>query len=196
MKTYDFGVTGVLILFAILNLLGVVLAPRPAFASAHPAETLPVLTPSPQRIYWTGSDAARLDVDRLEGVTLPALDTPVSAALERLGAALGGPLPVTSSGALRLVLASLPSEYPDRTRHEGYRLAVDAQGVVVSAETAYGLHNGLVTLTALIDKERGIPCVTVLDWPDQEVRAVYAGSLDEAESLLDRFVGLKPQIIS
>lgn len=125
------------------------------------------------------------------GVTLPALDTPVSAALERLGAALGAPLPVTSSGALRLVLAPLPSECPDRTRHEGYRLAVDAQGVVVSAETAHGLHNGLVTLTALIDKERGIPCVTVLDWPDQEVRAVYAGSLEEAESLLDRFVGLK-----
>lgn len=191
MKTRASRGIGSSIRLAILDLLAVVLVPGLAFVSASPGETLPVLTPSPQQISWTGSDAAWLDADRLDGVTLPALDTPVSAALERLGAALGGPLPATSSGALRLVLAPLPSEYPDRTRHEGYRLTVDGKGVVVSAETAHGLHNGLVTLTALVDKERGLPCVTILDWPDQEVRAVYAGSLDEAESLLDRFVGLK-----
>lgn len=151
---------------------------------------LPVVKPMPQEISWTSDDEAWLAVDALRGVALPDADAQVSAALERLANALDAPLPVTPTGNLRLELDSLPPSVSERTRHEAYHLAADADGIVITAATSHGLHNGLITLTALADKEKGIPCVTITDWPDQMMRATYSGNLNEAEELFDWFVEL------
>lgn len=152
---------------------------------------LPEIVPQPQEMAWTSGAAAWLETGTLQGVRMDEGVSAAQAAIDRLGKKLGTPLASSADGKLRLELGPLDGAIPERTRAEAYRLVVDASGAFIRAETVHGIHNGLITLTALASSDGRIPCVTVTDWPDQELRGTYAGSMREAEERFDQFVMLK-----
>lgn len=155
------------------------------------AGALPVMVPQPQEMAWTSGREAWLESGALTGVRMDASLSEAQAAIGRLFKKLGAALPVTADGTLRLELGALDAAIPARTRAEAYHLVVDNAGALIRGETAHGIHNGLITLTALAGSDGRIPCVTVTDWPDQELRGAYSGSMREAEERFDQFVMLK-----
>lgn len=62
---------------------------------------------------------------------------------------------------------------PERVRDQAYRLAIGPDGVTLAASHLAGFRYGLQTLERLIrDCPRGLPCVTITDWPDFPARGV------------------------
>src|SRR5690606_5218241 len=115
--------------------------------------------------------------------------------VERLGARLSVALPAQSDGNLRLVMDDLPKSIPAKTRSEAYQVAVDSSGVTITAETPHGLHHGLVSLAELAGDDGRIPCVSMLDWPDQQMRGTYVPGIEQAEARFDQFVALKLNLL-
>ncbi len=155
------------------------------------AAALPILTPTPREMRWTADEGAWLSPDALVGVQCTARFPVPPGALERLTVSLGRTLPIRHDGNVRLVSAPMHAGIPIRTRHEAYTLVVNADGATIHAESAHGMHNGLISLAMLASPSKGLPQVSITDWPDQELRATYSGNLEEAERLLDWFVSLK-----
>lgn len=159
------------------------------------ADGLPELTPAPQKMQWTSGNDCRLDAEALHGVAADAALPDNMPALARLAKVLHTSLSATPEGNLKLVLAPLVDTIPQRTRYEAYTLVVDANGATITAETAHGIHNGLVSLALLADAEEGIPCVSITDWPDQQMRGTYVPGIDQAEERFDQFVELKLNLL-
>lgn len=159
------------------------------------AGALPVITPAPQQISWTLGKAAWLDVASLDGIRASSSLVVPAAAQEKLQIQLGAALPMRADGNLRIKQEALPDSIPERTRREAYLLEIDESEITLVAEAANGIHYGLVTLMALQDNQNRIPCVTIMDWPDQELRGVYVGSIGQAEEKLDLFSSLKMNLL-
>ncbi len=159
------------------------------------AADLPELTPAPQKMQWTSGKDGRLDAHALRGVAADAALPENMAALARLGKVLNTSLDAMPDGNLKLLLAPLADTIPQRTRHEAYTLVVDGSGATITAETAHGIHNGLVSLALLADAEQGIPCVSITDWPDLQMRGTYAPGIAQAEERFDQFVELKLNLL-
>ncbi len=155
----------------------------------------PLIVPAPQEMHWTSAVDTWLPVEAMQGVSLPEPFAPDSAALDRLRDILVMALPVSDQGNVRLVFTSLGENIPERTRHEAYRLEVNTDGINLEAESAHGLHNGLTTLAALVEPGRGIPCVSIVDWPDQEMRGAYVAGIEQAEERFEQFVDLKLNLL-
>ncbi len=156
---------------------------------------LPELTPTPQQMRWTSGAECRLAASAVRGVVVDAALPANMAALERLSKALHTSLSSTPDGNLKLVLGALPATIPDRNRREAYVLEVDSNGATITAETAHGIHHGLISLGLLADPEKGIPCVTISDWPDQQMRGTYVPGVEQAEARFDQFVALKLNLL-
>lgn len=159
------------------------------------AAALPELTPVPQQMQWTSGRDCWLDAHALRGVAADAALPDNMAALARVAKALNTSLPSLPEGKLKLLLAPLDDTLPKRTRHEAYTLVVDSNGATITAETAHGIHNGLVSLARLADAQQGIPCVSITDWPDRQVRGTYVPGIGQAEERLDQFVDLKLNLL-
>ncbi len=170
--------------------LAFVLAAAPAIT-----EELPVLVPAPQRLEWTSGEAAWLKTAALTGVAATGEAKAVEAALDRLRARSGNALTPAPAGNLRLAIGDLPKSIPAKTRHEAYELAVDSGAARITAEAWHGVHNGLVSLAGLVTDDGRIPCVRMLDWPDQKMRGTYVPGIDEAEARFDQFVALKLNLL-
>jgi hypothetical protein len=158
------------------------------------ADELPVLIPSPQEMVWTSGAEAWLAIDALEGLSLPEDFPEGNRVAERLSSKLGRTLSVSADGHLRILRERLPETIPARTRHEAYHLTVDADAVILRAETLQGIQHGVVSLMALMDAKKGFPQVTITDWPDRALRGVYANYAQIIEQF-DRFVDLKFNLI-
>lgn len=159
------------------------------------ADTLPEIVPSPQEISWTSEPETIADANIYTSISISdELQTPTWA-LGQLERALGKPLLQHKEGSIRLIKSSVPASIPVRTRHEAYCLTVTPDGVTIQAETAHGLHNGLTTLASLITRDKRIPCVTISDWPDQEIRGTYVSGIDLAEERFEQFVALKLNLL-
>ena len=158
------------------------------------AGEFPALLPMPQEMIWTSDAGAWLAKDAIEGLCLPEDFPAENALLERLSSKLGRSLPVSADGNLRFVLERLPETVPARTRHEAYHLTVSADAVILRAETLQGIQHGVVSLMALMDIEKGFPQVSITDWPDRELRGVYANYAQVIQHF-DRFVDLKFNLI-
>ena len=156
---------------------------------------LPVLTPLPQQLRWTSGAESRLAARAVRGVVVDAALPANLAALERLSKALHTSLSPSPDGNLKLVLGVLPATIPDRNRREAYVLVVDSNGATITAETGHGIHHGLISLALLADPEKGIPCVTISDWPDQQMRGTYVPGVEQAETRFDQFVALKLNLL-
>lgn len=144
---------------------------------------------------WTSDAECRLAARAVRGVAADAALPANMATLERLSKALHTSPSPTPDGNVRLVLGALPATIPDRTRREAYALVVDGNGATITAETAHGIHHGLISLALLADPEKGIPCVTISDWPDQPMRGTYVPSVEQAETRFDQFVALKLNLL-
>jgi hypothetical protein len=159
------------------------------------AADLPRLTPAPQQMRWTSGEGSWLAAHALRGVAADAALPAKMAAIEQLANVLSRSLPAMPEGNLKLQLTTLPDIVPQRTRHEGYTLVVDGHGATVAAETAHGIHNGLTSLALLADAEKRIPCVSLVDWPDQQLRGTYVAGIRQAEERFDQFVKLKLNLV-
>lgn len=157
--------------------------------------TLPQMIPAPQKMEWASGIETWISMESVDSVAAAVAVPAPDAALARLEKKLGRDLPRRADAFLRLVSGALDGDIPARTRKEAYRLTVLPEGIVIAAETAHGLHNGLTSLHALIDVEKGIPCVSVTDWPEQELRGVYAGNIASAEERFEQFVALKLNLL-
>lgn len=164
------------------------------FAAANAVE-LPSLMPAPQEMNWTSGEEAWLQVDGLSGMALDDSLTSDMAAIRRLSEKMGILLPEATNGNLKVTRGTLPDSIPAKTRHEAYQLIINVAGITVTSETLHGIHNGLTTLIALLDTEKGFPCVSILDWPDQQMRGTYAGCIASAEERFEQFVGLKLNLL-
>ena len=156
---------------------------------------LPSIIPAPQEITWTTETPGWLQLDAVSGIAAEGLENEVSAALDRLNETVGKVLPLMSKGDINLSLGVLPERIPQRTRHEAYRLEINTKGIALQAETAHGIHDGLVTLNELYHPDKGFPCVSILDWPDQMMRGTYVAGIARAEELFEQFVSLKLNLI-
>ena len=159
------------------------------------AGTLPEIVPSPQEISWTSEPETMADANIFTSISISdELQTPAWA-LGRLERALGRTLLQHKEGSIRLLKSSMPASIPARTRHEAYGLIVTTTGVTIHAETAHGLHNGLITLASLITRDKRIPCVSISDWPDQEIRGTCVSGIDLAEERFEQFIALKLNLL-
>jgi len=82
---------------------------------------------------------------------------------------------VTSSGSSAAIHLSIASTIP-RIGLEGYRLRVDASGIVISANTAAGLFYGVQTFEQIVPAAAAssdIPGVEILDWPAYPWRGIH-----------------------
>ena len=131
---------------------------------------LPSIIPAPQEITWTSETPGWLQLEAVSGIAAENIEDEISAALDRLNETVGKELPLLPKGSVKFSLGVLPDRIPQRTRHEAYRLEINAKGIVLQAETAHGIHNGLTTLNQLYHPDKGFPCVSILDWPDQMMR--------------------------
>ena len=156
--------------------------------------TLPQIMPAPQSIEWTSGQPDFFDTAALKGVAVPVDAQSVQPGIDYLAKALGLTLIADPKGTLTLTLDALPKSIPSRTRAEAYQLIVKPAGITVVAEKPHGLHNGLITLSEL-STDKGIPCVTILDWPDQVMRGVYVSGVVEADARFEQFVSLKLNMI-
>ena len=156
---------------------------------------LPELTPTPQQMRWTSGAESQLVARAIRGVVIDAALPVNMAALDRLSKALHTSLSPTPDGNLKLVLGALPATIPDRNRREAYILVVDRNGATLTAETAHGIHHGLISLALLADPDKGLPCVTISDWPDQQIRGTYVPGVEQAEARFDQFVALKLNLL-
>ncbi len=159
-----------------------------AFAAAPP----PAVALHPQEIAWTSGGEAWLDAGALRVGELPEAFAGARAAHGRAAAKLGT---AANAKTLRVEQGTLPERVPARTRAEGYALAVGPDGGLLTAETAHGAHNGLVTLAGLVGADGRVPCVAILDWPDQEMRGTYAPSANRLEERFDQIVALKLNLL-
>ncbi|WP_034265121.1 beta-N-acetylhexosaminidase [Actinospica robiniae] len=159
-------------------------APADAYAGILPAPVSAVRTPGKQ--FAIGSGTALYAAS-------PAAE-PVAAYLAGLlRPATGYTLPVVSAApsgpAIELTLSGAPAVVGD----EGYRLSVEPSGIVLSAQTAAGLFEGVQSLRQLlpgsIESRKAVqgaswavPAGTVTDYP----RYAYRGaSLDVARHFFD-----------
>ncbi len=159
------------------------------------AAALPELTPVPQAMRWTSGEDCWLDADALRGVTADAALPANMPALQRLAKGLNASLPAMPDGNVKLLIGVLPDTVPHRTRHEAYTLVVDSDGATITAETAHGIHNGLISLALLADADKGLPCVSITDWPDLQMRGTYVPGIGQAEERFDQFVQLKLNLL-
>ncbi len=166
----------------------------PLFFSVQ-AVAFPIVVPEPQQMQWTSSEEGWVKVNVLKAVALDESLSLDMAALQRLSARTGVSLPLKKNGNFQLLLETLPEGIPARTRPEAYTLTVDESGIVVVAETGHGIHNGLTTLHGLYDPEKGFPCISIIDWPDQQWRGTYVPGISRAEELFEQFVALKLNLL-
>ncbi len=136
------------------------------------------LAPQPQRVTPT---AANLDPAQLTSVDLLGAAQPLLFAAQRAQAALarhGLNVPIsaapTTAPALRLVVD--PAQV---ARAQGYKLTVDAHGVLLVGNDPAGLFYAVCTLSQLLDlsvNAQGhlapLPGVQIVDWPDYPNRGV------------------------
>jgi hypothetical protein len=163
--------------------------------AVHAAE-LPVVVPEPQQMQWTTPiGEVWLAAEALTGILLDKSVVADLAVLRRLNEKTGVSLQSVKDGNMQIVLGALPDFLPARTRHEGYTLKIDPSGVMVAAETEHGIHNAIITLFQLYQKEKGFPCVSITDWPDQQLRGTYVPSIARAEERFDQFVALKLNLL-
>ena len=174
-------------------ILALILSAGSFFSVANAA--LPELTPTPQQMRWTSGAESLLAARAIRGVVIDAALPANMAARDRLSKALHRSLSPTPDGNLKLVLGALPATIPDRNRREAYVLVVDSNGATVTAETAHGIHHGLISLALLADPDKGLPCVTISDWPDQPMRGTYVPGVEQAEARFDQFVALKLNLL-
>ena len=72
-------------------------------------------------------------------------------------------------------------------RNQAYLLDISPKGVVIIASGARGLYHGAITLIQLArcsSKGSKIPCMTIRDWPDLEIRGVHVTNLSIANRQL------------
>ena len=158
-------------------------------------EELPALTPIPQEMNWATGGPCWLAATDVTGIATDTNTDAIAAALNRLHESTGKTLPFAAKGNVQLLLEPLPTRLPQRTRKEAYRLTIRPTGIVLEAETLHGIHNGLTSLRALYHPEKGFPCVSILDWPDQMIRGTYVAGIAKAENLFEKFVALKLNLV-
>jgi hexosaminidase len=76
-----------------------------------------------------------------------------------------------------------PSSYAERIAAQGYRIDVNARGVVLAARSPMGVYYAVQTLTQLITPDKSVQHVRILDWPDLAVRAVMVDPARANENL-------------
>lgn len=67
----------------------------------------------------------------------------------------------------------LPKSVSSTLRQQAYRLEIKSRQILIHAETPTGLFYGLQTLGQLLIQSDRLPCGTLLDWPDLEMRGVH-----------------------
>ncbi len=159
------------------------------------AAELPKIVPEPQQMQWTSGAEGWLAAAAVTGLTQDNSLASDVAALRRLRENTGLSLPQVEDGNMKIIFADFPGSIPSRTRHESYSLKIDSSGILIAAETAHGVHNGLITLDALYNPEKGFPCVTITDWPDQQLRGTYVSGIARAEERFAQFVALKLNLL-
>lgn len=152
----------------------------------------PAVLPHPQEIAWTSGGEAWLDAGTLRLGELPEAFAGARASHGRTAAKLGA---AAGAKTLRIEQGTLPERVASRTRAEGYALTIGPDGGLLTAETAHGAHNGLVTLAGLVGADGRVPHAAILDWPDQEMRGTYAPSADRVDERFDQFVALKLNLL-
>ena len=150
----------------------------------------PLLAPHPRRLEPTSTT-----LDLRHGLALDLACDPagIEAALDRLEAALPHPLGHASADAPCLRLEQVAPFEPGAS-HEGYRLAIEPDGIRLQASHAAGLSHGLSTLTQWArgaSDPASLPGVRIEDSPALMQRAFM---LDVSRSRVPTMEQLKCEI--
>ncbi|MBN2310389.1 MAG: beta-N-acetylhexosaminidase [Candidatus Hydrogenedentes bacterium] len=177
-----------------------------AMAAAGAAELLPVV-PQPRHVQAVESPGDFFDFTQVKEVLLPAQIEDAAGGIEQLNARLSGlgidALGVRAAGpptALLLGVEPAP-ELEERVaalpapHAEGYRLRIDAEGIVVLGHDHAGLYYGLVTLAQLVDAQGRVPALAISDWPDQRLRGTYLAGKGDWQRRILEFAALKLNLV-
>lgn len=135
-----------------------------------------VLTPRPRFVMEV---AGSVDLSRgllIESRSNPDLDGSehLIAELRAAGIAVERDRAEAGPDWVRCALELTGAEESGLRAEQGYRLVVDADGVVIGASTLRGLHHGSMTLLQMLRHAAAgdglVGCVEVLDWPETAMR--------------------------
>ena len=148
--------------FALCICLGIAIALPDLYAQSGAA-----LIPAPQFVrYNSGS----FHLQKCNAITIDdAALAPLATIIQSVSDSLGYKLPVktarSKSAQMRAVALSISPVTVPSLPDEAYELRVTDDGVLIRANTAHGIFNGLQTLRQLINKRGQIQGVDIRDWP-------------------------------
>lgn len=131
-----------------------------------------VLLPYPQRIEFTGGSVTLPEMGR---IALPeSHGAELAFAAQRAQAALARyarlSWPIEGEGPAAALTFAWNSQFPS---DEGYRLAVSAEGITITARAVPGAFYAVATLAQLVQAQgRTLPALVIDDWPDFLARGV------------------------
>jgi hypothetical protein len=77
----------------------------------------------------------------------------------------------------------IESAYRESIEAQGYRLVAADDGILLQARTPAGIFYAIQTLVQLIDSDRRVPKVEILDWPDLAIRGVMVDPARKNENM-------------
>lgn len=156
------------------------------------------LLPQPRSMVWCGGS---LSVSRIRRIVLKGESAGTRRAVSRLQAGAKAQLDTTwglesGNGEGAVVLAVMPAAV---LHPQGYRLAIQADRVELTAHDAAGLFHGVVTLVQLLSQTGGaLPLGDIDDYPDFPIRGVMLDisrdkvpTMETLFALVDRFADWK-----
>jgi hexosaminidase len=153
--------------------------------------------PYPREVKLTGGEAVLAPgwtVAAGHGLrdTAVAVTSLVAGVRERFGAVLNVvEAPAPGQVLLEVHPGAVAPDAPEPIARQGYRLTIDRDGVRLAGNSLQGLFYGVQTLLQLLRQGPAgleLPCATIDDWPDLEVRCVHYDTKhhqDRLEAVLD-----------